>query len=129
MGIVLDEFGGSDGLVTLEDIMEVIVGEIEDEYGPVAESPERGKQGEWCLSGGLLISEVEELLDINFDTGGVYATLAGFILAEMGAIPQEGDRISYQGYSFMVETMERFRIKTVRVQRLGDEAARQPVNS
>jgi putative hemolysin len=129
MGIVLDEFSGSDGLVTLEDIMEVIVGEIEDEYGPVAEAPERGKQGEWCLSGGLAISEAGDLLDITFDPRGIYATLAGFILAEMGAIPQEGDRISYQGYSFIVETMERFRIKTVRVQRLKDEAARQPGNS
>jgi putative hemolysin len=129
MGIVLDEFSGSDGLVTLEDIMEVIVGEIEDEYGPVAEAPERGKQGEWWLSGGSLISEVGDLLDITFDSRGVYATLAGFMLAEMGAIPQEGDSISYQGYSFMVETMERFRIKTIRVQRLRDEAANQPDNS
>jgi len=125
MGIVLDEFSGSDGLVTLEDMMEVIVGEIEDEYSPVADTPERGKQGEWCLSGGILISEVGDLLDITFDTRGVYTTLAGFILAEIGAIPQEGDCISYQGYSFVVETMERFQIKTVRIQRLGDETAHQ----
>lgn len=129
MGIVLDEFSGSDGLVTLEDIMEVIVGEIEDEYGPVAEAPERGRQGEWCLSGGLPISEVGDLLDITFDPRGVYATLAGFILAELGAIPQEGDGISYQGYSFAVETMEGFRIETVRVQRIGDEADNESMNS
>jgi putative hemolysin len=121
MGIVLDEFSGSDGLVTLEDIMEVIVGEIEDEYGPVAVVPERGKQGEWCLSGGLAIAEAGDLLGITFDPRGVYATLAGFILAELGQIPQVGDRVSYQGYSFEVETMERFRIKTVRVQRITDE--------
>jgi len=129
MGIVLDEYSGSDGLVTLEDIMEVIVGEIEDEYSPVAEGPERGKQGEWCLSGGMLIAEVEDLLAVTFDSGGAYATLAGFILAEIGSIPTEGDAISYQGYSFTVETMERFKIRTVRVQRLGDETGDQPANS
>jgi len=121
MGIVLDEYGGTDGLVTLEDIMEVVVGEIEDEYGPVAAVPERGRQGEWCLSGGLAISEAGDLLDIRFEPGGVYATLAGFIMAELGEIPKVGDRVSYQGYSFMVDSMEGFRITSLRVQRLGEE--------
>lgn len=121
MGIVLDEYGGTDGLVTLEDIMEVVVGEIEDEYGPVAMVPERGQQGEWCLSGGLAISEAGDLLDIHFEPRGVYATLAGFIMAELGEIPKVGDRVSNQGYSFMVDSMEGFRITSVRVQRLGEE--------
>ena len=122
MGIVLNEFGGTDGLVTLEDIMEVVVGEIEDEYGPVASVPERGREGEWCLSGGLAISEVEQLLGVDFDPQGVYATLAGFIMAEMGSIPQVGDEISYRGYCFQVESMERFRITSVRVQRISGES-------
>ncbi len=121
MGIVFDEFGGTDGLVTLEDIMEVVVGEIEDEYGPVADVPERGRQGEWCLSGGLAVAEAGDLLGIQFETGGVYTTLAGFILAELGEIPKVGDRLSYEGYSFMVESMEGFRIVSVRVQRLGED--------
>ena len=122
MGIVLDEYGGTDGLVTLEDIMEVVVGEIEDEYGPVAAVPERGQQGEWCLSGGLAISEAGDLLDIHFEPRGVYATLAGFIMAELGEIPKVGDRVSYQGYSFMVDSMEGFRLTSVRVQRLTEQA-------
>jgi putative hemolysin len=121
MGIVLNEFGGTDGLVTLEDIMEVVVGEIEDEYGPVAAVPERGKQGEWCLSGGLAISEAGDLLDINFDPRGVYATLAGFIMAELGEIPAVGDGVNYEGYSFIVDSMEGFRITSVRVQRLPED--------
>ena len=121
MGIVLDEYGGTDGLVTLEDIMEVVVGEIEDEYGPVAAVPERGRQGEWCLSGGLAISEASDLLDIRFEPGGVYATLAGFIMAELGEIPRVGDQVSYQGYSFVVDEMQGFRITSLRVQRLPDD--------
>jgi len=117
MGIVLDEFGGTTGLVTLEDIMEVVVGEIEDEHSPAAEIPERGKPGEWSLPGDLAVNELSDLLNLNFEPGGVYNTLAGFIMSEIGQIPQEGDSILYQGYSFTVDKMDRFQIKSVRVQR------------
>jgi putative hemolysin len=117
MGIVLDEFGGTDGVITLEDLLEEIVGEIEDEHSPVTEVPKRGKQGEWCISGGTAISEVGELLGIKFESGSVFTTLAGFIMAELGRIPEEGDVVFYEGYTFSVEAMERFRIQMVRIQR------------
>ncbi len=116
MGIVLDEFGGTDGIITLEDLLEEIVGEIEDEHSPVAEIPKRGQQGEWCISGGTAISEVGELLGVKFEAGSIYTTLAGFILAELGEIPEEGDAVIFRGYSFVVEAMERFRIQMVRIQ-------------
>jgi putative hemolysin len=118
MGIVLDEFSGTDGLITLEDLLEEIVGEIEDEHSPVADIPKRGQQGEWLIAGGTAIAEVGELLEIDFEPGGVYTTLAGFIMAELGEIPNEGDSVAHQGYCFEVESMERFRIQTVRVQSL-----------
>lgn len=102
--------------------MEVVVGEIEDEYGPVASVPERGRQGEWCLSGGLPITEAADLLDVDFEPGGMYTTLAGFIMAELGEIPEIGDQVHYKDYSFQVEDMEGFRITSIRVQRLkGDD--------
>ncbi|MFN2235242.1 MAG: hemolysin family protein [Anaerolineales bacterium] len=116
MGIVLDEYSGTDGVITLENVLEVIVGEIEDEHSPVADVPKRGKQGEWCISGGTAIIEVGELLEINFDPGGVYNTLAGFMMSELGKIPKEGDTVIYQNYKFVVEAMERFRIQMVRIQ-------------
>ena len=119
MGIVLDEYSGTDGVITLENVLEVIVGEIEDEHSPVADVPKRGKQGEWCISGGTSILEVGELLEINFDPGGVYNTLAGFMMSELGKIPDEGDSVIYQNYKFVVEAMERFRIQMVRIQRVG----------
>ena len=121
MGIVLDEFGGTDGVITLEDLLEEIVGEIEDEHSPVADIPKRGQQGEWLISGGMAIADVGNLLGINFEPGGVYTTLAGFIMAELGEIPKEGDSVAFQGYCFVVESMERFRIQTVRVQCLDPE--------
>jgi putative hemolysin len=116
MGIVLDEYGGTEGIITLEDLLEVIVGEIEDEHSPVAEVPKRGEQGDWCISGGTSITEVGDLLGITFEPGGVYTTLAGFIMSELGKIPSEGDSVAYEGYCFKVETMERFRIQMVRIQ-------------
>jgi len=116
MGIVLDEFSGTDGVITLENLLEVIVGEIEDEHSPVADVPMRGKQGEWCISGGTSIIEVGELLEINFDPGGVYNTLAGFLMSELGKIPDEGDSVIYKGYNFVVDAMDRFRIQMVRIQ-------------
>jgi len=118
MGIVLDEFSGTDGLITFEDLLEVIVGEIEDEYSPAALVPERGKPGEWCISGGIAIAEVSELLGIPFEPGGVYTTLGGFIMSELGKTPQVGDSVTYQGYSFVVDVMDRFRVHSVRVQRI-----------
>jgi putative hemolysin len=118
MGIVLDEYSGTDGIITLENVLEVIVGEIEDEHSPVADVPKRGKQGEWCISGGTSIIEAGELLEINFEPGGVYNTLAGFMMSELGKIPDEGDSVIYQNHKFVVEVMERFRIQTVRIQRL-----------
>lgn len=118
MGIILDEFSGTDGLITFEDLLEVIVGEIEDEYSPAALVPERGKPGEWYLSGGIAIAEVRDLLGIPFEPGGVYVTLGGFIMSELGKIPQVGDSVTYQGHSFVVDVMDRFRVDSVRVQRI-----------
>ena len=88
IGIILDEYGGTLGLLTLEDMLEEIVGEIEDEHSPVAEQIERKTEGEWVLAGTTPISEVGELLDIDFQSNGIYTTLAGFILASLGKIPQ-----------------------------------------
>jgi putative hemolysin len=114
MGIIFDEHSGTDGLITFEDLLEVIVGEIEDEYSPAAVVPERGRQGEWCISGGLVIAEVGDLLGIQFEPGGVYTTLGGFIMSELGKIPQVGDSVTYQGYNFVVDVMDRFRVDSVR---------------
>ena len=115
LGIVLDEYGGTEGLITLENILEVIVGEIEDEHSPVAEVPQQSEDGEWRIAGNESIPEVEALLEIDFAANGVYNTLAGFIMSKLGNIPKEGDFVSFGGYCFVVEEMERFRVVSVRV--------------
>jgi CBS domain containing-hemolysin-like protein len=118
MGIVLDEYGGTEGLITLENLLEVIVGEIEDEHSPLTEVPERHAEGVWEIAGSTSIIEVGELLGVDFEPNGVYNTLAGFIMTQTGAIPQEGDTINWKDFSFKVEEMERFRILRVCIQRL-----------
>jgi putative hemolysin len=115
LGIVIDEYGGTEGLITLENILEVIVGEIEDEHSPVAEIPIQSEDGQWRIAGIEPILEVGELLGIDFDPKGVYNTLGGFITSELGDFPKEGDFVSYAGYCFVVEEMDRFRVASVRV--------------
>lgn len=121
MGIVLDEYGGTEGLITLENLLEVIVGEIEDEHSPLADVPERHEEGVWEISGSTAIVEVGELLGVDFEADGVYNTLAGFIMTQVGAIPQEGETIIWNDFCFRVEEMERFRILRVRIQRLNGQ--------
>jgi putative hemolysin len=126
MGIVFDEFGGTDGLITLEDLLEEIVGEIEDEHSPIAEVPQTRRPGEWRIAGATPIFEVGDLLELNFEIEGAYKTLAGFIMAELGRVPQEGDEVVRKGFRFCVETMDRFRIRSVLVKQMeSDENSEQ----
>lgn len=115
MAIILDEYGGTEGLITLENILEVIVGEIEDEHSPVADVSEQEGEGEWLLVGSETASDVGDLLGIEFDPRGAYRTIGGFIIAELGTFPKEGDSVTYGGYRFVVEEMERFQVMSVRV--------------
>jgi putative hemolysin len=117
IGIILDEHGGTRGLLTLEDMLEEIVGEIEDEHSPIAEQIERKTEGEWVFAGTTPVSEVGELLGIDFQPRGVYTTLAGFILASLGKIPESGDKTSQYGYVFSVMEMDHLRIVSIHVQR------------
>jgi putative hemolysin len=118
MGIVLDEYGGTEGLITLENLLEVIVGEIEDEHSPLAEMPEKHAEGIWEFSGNTAIVEVENLLGVDFNSNGVFNTLAGFIMAKLGAIPKEGETVIWGDFIFTVEEMDRFRILRVCVRHL-----------
>ena len=111
----MDEFGGTFGILTLEDLLEEIVGEIEDEHSPTREKGMQKTGDEWIFAGLTPISDVGELLGIDFQHQGLYTTVAGFILASLGRIPQPGDQINQHGYTFSVEEMDRLRIASIRV--------------
>ena len=115
MAIVLDEYGGTYGLLTLEDMLEEIVGEIEDEHSPITEQLDHPTNGDWVFAGTTPISEVAELLGVDFQPQGIYTTLAGFALASLGKIPETDEQISKHGYIFTVKEMDRLRITSIHV--------------
>ncbi|MCI8465380.1 MAG: HlyC/CorC family transporter [Lachnospiraceae bacterium] len=118
MVIVVDEYGQVEGLITMEDILEEIVGNLLDEYDE--EEVFIRKQGEgWLMKGVTPLSEVEELLDLDFEEED-YDTLNGFLISKLDRIPTKEERpdISYGGFRFLVLQVENKMIGLVRVERL-----------
>jgi CBS domain containing-hemolysin-like protein len=114
MAIVIDEYGGTAGLVTLEDLLEEIVGEIVDEYDVEAPRVERLPDGGLRVAGGTPIDEVNELLDIELpDTD--WDTVGGLMFNLLGHVPDEGESVDFQGLEFRAERVQGRRILTVRI--------------
>jgi CBS domain containing-hemolysin-like protein len=114
MAIVIDEYGGTAGLVTLEDLLEEIVGEIVDEYDVEAPKVERLPGGGLRVAGGTPIDEVNELLEVELpDTD--WDTVGGLMFNLLGHVPVEGESIDFQGLEFRAERVQGRRILTVRI--------------
>jgi CBS domain containing-hemolysin-like protein len=124
LAIVVDEYGGTAGLVTLEDLLEEIVGEIRDEYDverePVVEEPD----GSWVFSAKVNIDEVRDRLDVAIEPEG-FETVGGYVLTRVGRVPAVGETFELDGLIVEVLEAERRRIHTVRVRR----AAPAPIES
>jgi CBS domain containing-hemolysin-like protein len=114
MAIVVDEYGGTAGIITLEDLLEEIVGEIEDEYDPGAPTVGRAVEGVHVVSGMLHRDEVRETTGLVLPEGD-YDTLAGFLLGLFDRIPKAGDQISFEDWEFKVTEMDGNRIAQVLV--------------
>ncbi|MFN8037776.1 MAG: hemolysin family protein [Acidimicrobiales bacterium] len=113
--VVVDEYGGTAGIVTLEDLVEEIVGDIADEYDPLTPPVVREEHpGEWVLSGLLHPDEVEEATGLRLPEGD-YETIAGFVLDRLGHMPDIGEAFGHDGWRFEVVAMDRRRIDRVRV--------------
>ncbi len=116
MAIVLDEYGGTAGLITMEDILEELVGDIYDEYDEVEEEYKKIDENTYILSGSMTIYDVNKLIDADIPEGD-YDTLSGFLQEEMGRIPQEEEKpiIETKNVTYKIEEYEDKRIVKVKV--------------
>ncbi|MGH7772056.1 MAG: hemolysin family protein [Candidatus Binatia bacterium] len=117
MAMVVNEFGEVEGLVTLEDLLEEIVGEIRDEYdreerGPVEHLPD----GSLVIQGSALLKDLKSDYGLPFEESPDYLTLAGFVLAKLRRIPRGGERVEHNGYRLTIVDMEGRRIVKVKLE-------------
>jgi CBS domain containing-hemolysin-like protein len=112
IAIVLDEYGGTAGLVTLEDLLEEIVGEVSDPFDKFTPEIQPQADGSVIIDGLTLIEEVNEQLGLNLQDPN-YDTIAGFVLGGLGRIPRVGDIVERDGVRLRVEAMDGLRIASV----------------
>jgi magnesium and cobalt exporter, CNNM family len=120
MAIVVDEYGSVAGLVTIEDLVEEIVGDIKDEYDREENLYEQISQFEYIFDAKINLDEFNELMDTDLENEG-YDTLGGFLLGQLDKIPLAGDTITYKNLTFTILTTRGLRITKVRVERKGTQ--------
>ena len=114
VAIVLDEYGGTSGLVTLEDLVEEIVGEISDEYDEDEDDIEVVKEDEYIIDGSTHIDDVNEMIGTNIESED-FDTIGGFVIGVLGRFPQKGEKVEYDGIKFVVEEIDKNRIEKLRI--------------
>jgi CBS domain containing-hemolysin-like protein len=120
-GFVVDEHGGVEGIITLEDLLEEIVGDISDEHDTeVSEQIHEQDDGSCLLDGGLAVRDLNKRLHLNIPVSDGYTTVAGFLMSEAGRILNEGEVVPYNGHTFRVEKAAKRRILDVRLEQSPD---------
>ena len=126
MAVVIDEYGGTAGIVTMEDLIEEVMGDIEDEYDEVEETIIQVHEGEYLVEGTTDIDDLEELLKIDLPTEE-YDTVSGFVIGELGRMPSEEDTQSdasdfiYHGYLFSIVDVDEKVISKLRIIKVENE--------
>jgi len=126
MAIVVDEYGGTDGIVTLEDLIEEVIGDIRDEYDEDTTEARRLAGGDVEVDGKLNLDEIAEITGVELPEGP-YATIAGFVMAELGRLPKTGDTVEHHGIRVTVVRTEGRRAARVRLTPRPVEEPAEPV--
>ncbi len=118
LAVVVDEFGSTAGVITVEDILEQLVGDIEDEFDISVPQPNLEDESAMALDGAVNIRDLETQHGLILPRDAGFETLAGFILARLQRIPRLGESFEYEGHRFTVEEMEGHRIASVKIEKL-----------
>src|SRR6478752_5906191 len=119
LAVVIDEYGRTAGIVTVEDIIEEVVGEIDDETDPQGGEVRRLANGDWFVRGHVAITDLIDYgLELPVDSDA-YNSVGGFVFGELGRLPKRGDTITHNGYSIRVESVRENRIEAVRIRERG----------
>ena len=114
MVVIIDEYGGTEGIVTIEDVVEEIVGDIEDEYDKDIIKMEVIKEDEYLVNGNVRIDAINDLIGTHIESED-YDTIAGFVIGIIDRLPELGEEIEYENIKFIVESIDRNRIKKIRI--------------
>lgn len=114
IAVVLDEYGGTVGIITIEDLIEEIVGDIEDEYDDANTSIEVIKDNEYIVDGSVRLHDIGDLIGIDMESDE-FDSVGGLIIGELGRMPEEKEEIECDSMKFIVENIDKNRIKKVRI--------------
>lgn len=117
MAIVVDEYGGTAGLVTLEDVIEEIVGDIQDEFDKEMPLYRKLDDNSFMVDAKIDLHEMNDIIGLDLPTEGDYESLAGFILSLTGYVPEEKEKVEFGNYAFVIEKVDRNRIVKVKLLR------------
>lgn len=116
IAIVIDEFGGTSGLVTIEDILEEIVGEIQDEFDDEGEAIKKIEDGSYIVDGKVHIEDINELLDININEENI-DTIGGWIYSKLKGYPNANEKVNFDQYEFTILKFDKKRISKVQIKK------------
>jgi CBS domain containing-hemolysin-like protein len=114
IAVVIDEFGGTAGIVTMEDIFEEMFGEIKDEYDVDEDICRKISNDNYIISGKVEIDFINEKYNLDLPTGD-YETIGGYITSKLGRIPVQGESVSFDGFTFLIARANQIRIDIVRL--------------
>jgi magnesium and cobalt transporter len=122
MAIVLDEYGGTAGILTLEDIIEEIIGDVMDEYDAEENLMVEFDDGSLLVNARLDVEELEDYLNIELPEGK-FESVGGFVISLLGKVPAVNDRLVYQDIEMIVESADNRKIETIRVRKIHPDSS------